>query len=72
MADMMKKLSSMSLLDRMKTMHQMGSSGMLNPNAKFAKQAKSTGKRLTSEERAKIKKQKEKEFRRRKREEKKK
>ncbi|MEI8372835.1 MAG: signal recognition particle protein [Planctomycetota bacterium] len=72
MADMMKKMASMSLMDRYKTMHQLGSSGMLNPNAKLAKQAKSTGKRLTSEERAKLKKQREKELRSRKRDEKKK
>ncbi len=72
MADMMKKMSNMSLMDRYKTMHQLGSSGMLNPNAKLAKQAKSTGKRLTSEERAKLKKQREKELRSRKRDEKKK
>ena len=72
MADMMKKMANMSLMDRYKTMHQLGSSGMLNPNAKLAKQAKSTGKRLTSEERAKLKKQREKELRSRKRDEKKK
>ncbi len=71
-ADVMKKMSSMSLMDRMKTMHQMGSSGMLSPNAKLAKQKGDTGKRLTSEERAKLKKQREKELRRRKREAKKK
>jgi len=71
-ADMMKKMAAMSLMDRYKTMHQLGSSGMLNPNATLAKQAKSTGKRLTSEERAKLKKQREKELRCRKREEKKK
>ncbi len=72
MADLMKKLTNMSLLDRMKTMHQLGSSGMLNPNTKIAKQAKGTGKRLTSEERARLKKEREKELRRRKREGKKK
>ena len=38
-ADMMKKMSSMGIMERMKTMHQLGSSGMLNPNAKIAKQA---------------------------------
>jgi signal recognition particle subunit SRP54 len=72
MADMMKKLASMSLMERFKTVQHLGSSGMLNPNTKLAKQAKGTGKRLTSEERAKLKKQKEKELRRRKREDKKK
>ena len=72
MADIMKKMANMSMMDRFKTMHQLGSSGMLNPNAKIAKQAIGTGKRLTSEERAKLKKQREKELRRRKREAKKK
>jgi signal recognition particle subunit SRP54 len=71
-ADMMKKMSSMGIMERMKTMHQLGSSGMLNPNAKITKQAVGTGKRLTSEERAKLKKQREKELRRRKRDGKKK
>ena len=33
-------------------MQQLGSSGMLNPNAKIVKPAKGAGKRLTSEERA--------------------
>jgi hypothetical protein len=45
---------------------------MLNPNAKITKPAGSTGKKLTSAERAKIKKQLEKELRRRKRDQKKK
>jgi len=67
-ADVMKKMASMSLMDRMKTMHQLGSSGMLSPNVRLAKPNKGTGKRLTSEERAKLKKQREKELRRRKRE----
>ena len=40
MADMMKKMANMGIMERMKTMHQLGSSGMLNPNAKIAKQAR--------------------------------
>ncbi len=67
-ADMMKKMSNMGIMERMKTMHRLGSSGMLNPNATIAKSSVGTGKRLTSEERAKMKKQREKELRRRKRE----
>jgi len=72
MADMMKKMSKMGIMERMKTMHQLNSSGLLNPNARITKQPKGTGRRLTSEERAKLKKQREKELRRRKRDEKKK
>jgi hypothetical protein len=54
-------------------MNQLGSSGALaNPNAKFSKPSAGTGKRLTSAEKAKMKKLKEKELRRRKRDEKKK
>jgi len=69
-ADIMKKMAGMGIMERMKTMHQLSSSGMLNPNAKFAKQSKGTGKRLTSAERAKLRKQREKELRRRKRDKK--
>jgi signal recognition particle subunit SRP54 len=69
MAGMMKKMSTMGIRDRMKAMQQMGSSGMFNPGAKLATQKKGTGKRLTSEERAKLRRQKEKELRRKKREE---
>ena len=47
MADMMKKMAGMPLMERMRTMQQLGSSGMLNPGAKLAKQKKGTGKRLT-------------------------
>ena len=56
MADMMKKMASMSLMDRYKTMQQLGSSGMLNPNVKFVKHAKGTGRRLTPEERWRLRK----------------
>ena len=72
MADIMKKMAGQGMMQRMKTMQQMASGGMLDPNAKLAKQSIGTGKRLTSEERAKLKKQREKELRRCKREEKKK
>ena len=68
MADMMKKMASMGIRDRMKTMQQLGSSGMLNPGAKLAKQKVGTGKRLTPQEKARQRKIREKEFRRRKRE----
>ena len=67
MADMMKKMSGMGMRQRMQAMQQMTQSGMLNPGAKLATQKGGTGKRLTSAEKAKLKKLREKEARRRKR-----
>ena len=42
--------------------------GMLNPGGKLAKQKVGTGKRLTSAEKAKLKKERERELRRKRRE----
>ncbi len=71
-ADIMKKMSGMGMRDRMKAMQQMTQSGMLNPGGRIAKQKKGTGKRLTPQERAKLKKLRDREARRRKRDKKKK
>jgi signal recognition particle subunit SRP54 len=70
MAAIMKQMSGMGLRDRMKTVQQLGQSGMLNPGAKLGKAKQGTGKRLTAEERAKLKKQRERELRRKKRDQK--
>jgi signal recognition particle subunit SRP54 len=70
MAAIMKQMSSMGLRERMKTVQQLGQSGMLNPGAKLGKVKQGTGKRLTPEERTKLKKQRERELRRRKRDQK--
>jgi signal recognition particle subunit SRP54 len=67
MAGMMKQISGMGIRDRMRTVQQLSQSGMLNPGAKLAKAKKGTGKRLTAEERSKLKKQRQRELRRRKR-----
>jgi signal recognition particle subunit SRP54 len=72
MSDMMKKLSGMGMMERMRTMQQMGSSGMLNPGAKLSVQKKGTGKRLSSKEKEKLRKAREKEIRRKRRDKKKK
>ncbi len=70
MAALMKEMASMSMMQRMKAVQGMASGGMLSdPNAKFSKPSGGTGKRLTSAEKAKLKKQREKELRRRKRKE---
>jgi len=67
MADMMKKMSSMGMRDRMKEVQKL-QSGMMNPGGMLARQKGSTGKRLTPQEKAKLKKEREREARRKKRE----
>jgi signal recognition particle subunit SRP54 len=69
MADIMKKMSGLGIRGKMQAVQELSRSGALNPGAKLAKQKIGTGKRLTSEERAKLKKLREREDRRRKREE---
>jgi signal recognition particle subunit SRP54 len=72
MADIMKRMSGMGLRDRMRAMKELQEGGLLNPGAKLAKQKVGTGKRLTPQERAKLKKDREREIRRKRREERKK
>ena len=67
MADVMKRMSSMGMRERMKTMQQMSQGGLLDPGGKLAKQKVGTGKRLTPQERAKQKKLRDREVRRKKR-----
>lgn len=67
MADIMKRLSSMGIRGRMQAVQEMSRSGLLDPGAKLVKQKIGTGKRLTSEEKARLRKLREKEARRRKR-----
>jgi signal recognition particle subunit SRP54 len=67
MADMMKQMATMGMRDRLKAMQQLQQGGFLDPGASLGKAKRSTGKRLTSEEKAKLRKQREKELRKRKR-----
>jgi len=69
-AAMMKKMAGMGIRDRMKELHNLQQGGLLNPGAQLAKQKQGTGKRLTAQERSKLRKQREQEARRRKREQK--
>lgn len=64
MADMMKRMSSMGIRERMKAMQDISKGGMMNPGGKLSKQKGDTGKRLTPKERAKLKKEREREIRR--------
>jgi len=54
--------------DRMKKINQLQQGGFLDPGNRLARQKVGTGKRLSADEKRKLKKQREKELRRKKRE----
>ena len=70
MAAIMKRMAGMGMRERFKEMQEL-QNGLRNPAAQLQKQKLGTGKRLSSQERAKLRKDREKEARRRKREAKK-
>jgi signal recognition particle subunit SRP54 len=67
MASMMKEMAGMGVRDRFKKMQEL-QKGLANPAAQLQRQKVGTGKRLSSDERAKLRKQREKEARKKKRE----
>ena len=67
MASIMKDMAGKGAADRMKMVRQLQEGGMLSPGGKLAKQKKGTGKRLSTKERAQLKKAREKELRKQKR-----
>ena len=69
MADMMKKVAGMGMRDRLRAVNELQQQGAMNPGARFGRPKQSTGKRLTSDERARLKKQREKEARKKRRKE---
>jgi signal recognition particle subunit SRP54 len=60
-------MAGKDMRDRMKMVGELQRGGMLDPNGRLARQKKGTGKRLTPAERAKMRKEREKELRRRRR-----
>ncbi len=68
MADMMKKMSSMGKREQMKALQELSSGKLFSQGGRLAKQKKGTGKRLTNAEKARLRKQREKDLRRRRRE----
>jgi len=66
MASLMKGMAGMGIKDRFKMMQSL-QNGLSNPNAQLQKPKVGTGKRLSSQERAKLRKQREKDARKRKR-----
>jgi signal recognition particle subunit SRP54 len=67
-ADIMKRMSGMGARDKVRAMQELQQGGMLDPGGKLSKQKVGTGKRLTPAERAKLRKEREREMRRKKRE----
>jgi signal recognition particle subunit SRP54 len=68
MADMMKKMAGMGFRQRIQAAQQLSQTMIRNPAAMLAKEKKGTGKRLSPQERARLKKDREREERRHKRE----
>ena len=64
MAAMVKQMSQMSMLDRVRALSGLGKAGAFNPGAMLKAPKQGTGKRLTSKERERQKKQREKDARR--------
>ena len=69
MAALVKQMSQMSMLDKIRAMSGLGRAGAFNPGARLVNPKQSTGKRLSPKEREKLRKEREKEERRRRREE---
>lgn len=67
MSPIMKAIAGKGMADRMSVLRELQSSGLLDPGSKGPRTKKGTGKRLTPKEKAKLKKQREKDLRRRKR-----
>ena len=67
MAPMMKAMAGKGMGERMQAIRELQSSGLLDPGSRGPKMKKGTGKRLSTKERAKLKKQREREMRRKKR-----
>jgi signal recognition particle subunit SRP54 len=68
MAAMVKAMSQMTMLDRLRSLTSLGRAGAFNPGTKLFAPKQGTGKRLSPKEREKLRKQREKEERRLRRE----
>jgi signal recognition particle subunit SRP54 len=67
MAAMIKQMSQMSMMDRIRALTGMGRAGMLNPGVQFGIPKGGTGKRLSPKEKEKLRKEREKAERKRRR-----
>jgi signal recognition particle subunit SRP54 len=67
MSPIMKAMAGKGMMDRMSALRDLQNMGMFDPGGKAAKIKQGTGKRLSAKEKAKLKKQRERDLRRRKR-----
>jgi signal recognition particle subunit SRP54 len=67
MADQMKRLSGMGMRDRLREVQRLTQGGMLSPGGQLERVKKGTGKRMTTEEKARARKLRERELRKKKR-----
>jgi len=70
MSQVMTAMAGKGVKDRMKMVRELQSGAMSNPAGQLSRQKQSSGKRLSPQEKAKLKKQREKEMRKRRRDEK--
>ena len=68
MAPIMKAMAGKGMGQRMQAIQELQKSGMFNPGAKMPKLKGDTGKRLTSQEKAELRKKREKELKKKKKE----
>jgi signal recognition particle subunit SRP54 len=68
MAALVKQMSQMSMLDKIRAMTGLGRAGAFNPGARLVAPKQGTGKRLSPKEREKLRKEREKEERKKRRE----
>ncbi len=66
MADLMRQMSGMGLIGRMQKMRELARGGLLDPTGRLRKEKVGSGKRLSNEEKKRLKKLREKEAKRRK------
>jgi signal recognition particle subunit SRP54 len=69
MAALVKQMSQMTMLDKIRAMSGLGRAGAFNPGARLMAPKQGTGKRLSPKEREKLRKQREKDERKRRRDE---
>ena len=67
MASVMKQMAGKGMRDRMKMVRELQQNAMSDPGGRLARQKKGSGKRLSSKDKARLKKEREKELRRKKR-----
>ncbi|MFM7073761.1 MAG: signal recognition particle protein [Planctomycetota bacterium] len=69
MAPMVQGMAGAGMMERLRKVRELQAGGLFNPGAQMFREKKGTGKRLSTKEKADLRKQREKELRRRKRDE---